>query len=481
MVSYNQRAVEDFRRTNGISAAAGERQTELLPALRRQWVVIALVAMLATFAGWMYTAVQPVIYSAQSTLLLIAAGDETAPGGGRERTLDVDTWATVARSTELLTAVAGRLDIELEDFRSRSTALANPTGDVLLLTFEAGTKVDAVAGAAVYSDLFLENRRISVNSVTVEAVRQLNTLADDISDQINDFADRIDAEEANPETASQSRLTVLIAAQQRATERLSEIRAEIATLDADVETGRVLIDPSTAVKRAGLGRNVIVVSALAVGVLIGLIAALLKDRSDDRYGSAVSADALGIREVARVGYVDFSHRRRPNLDGYGRLATKLAFGRRSESAAGLAILLLPVESKTLPNDVAIAISQALKVSGPGAAISVSVWIDESTADRDKPFWESATESLTDMRSRADLVLAPAIPLDRSSLGFGFGAIVDRVVLVISDDTPIQMVESALDDLNSIDVECGDVIVMTSIRRRYMNTSASLTQAAPQHE
>lgn len=476
---YNPRAVEDFRRTNGSQGSVAERDPDLLSAIRRQWMVVLAVAILGAFAGWMYAATQPVVYSSQSTLLLIAAGDEQAPGGGRDRTLDVDTWATVARSTELLSEVADRLELELEDFRERSTAIANPTGDVLLLTFEAGTKVDAVAGAAVYSDLFLQERRSSVNAVTVEQVNQLNTLADDIEAQIADFADRIDEEERKGEFASQSRLTVLIAAQQRATERLSEIDAELATLDTDVETGRVLIDPSTAVKQAGLGRNIIVISGFAFGVLLGLILALLKDRYDDRYGSAVAPELLGVREVARVGYVDFRHRRRVSLDGYGRLATKLAFGRRSDASGGRAVLLLPVESRTMPADSAIAISSALETAGPTAAISVSVWVDGGSADRSSAYWDSAAATLTQLRAQSDLVLVPAIPLDQSSLGFGFGAIVDRVVLVISDDTPMELIESALEDLQSIDVAGGDIVVLTSIRRRYMNTSHTMVEPPEQ--
>jgi capsular polysaccharide biosynthesis protein len=468
--------VDDFRRTTGSSGFAAESDPDLLSALRRQWLVVALAAILGAFAGWMYAATQPVVYSSQSTLLLIAAGDEQAPGGGRDRTLDVDTWATVARSTELLTEVADRLDLGLEDFRERSTAVSNPTGDVLLLTFEAGTEVDAVAGATVYSDLFLRERRESVNAVTVEKVNQLNTLADDIGDQIADLADDIEEEERKGDFASQSRLTVLIAAQQRATERLSEINAELATLDDDVETGRVLIDPSTAVKQAGLGRNVILISGFGVGVLLGLILALLKDRYDDRYASAVSPESLGVREIARVGYVDFHHRRRVNLDGYGRLATKLAFGRRPDATAGRVVLLLPVESRTVPRDSAVAVASALEMAGPTAAIAVNVWVDGRSGDRSNAYWEAASVSLDQLRSQSDLVLVPAIPLDQSSLGLGFGAIVERVILVISDDTPMRVIEQALEDLESIDIKGGDVIVLTSIRRRYMNASMTTIEA-----
>ncbi|MDW3214182.1 MAG: hypothetical protein R8G01_09315 [Ilumatobacteraceae bacterium] len=440
-----------------------------------------MAAVLGTIGGQLFYAAQAELYRAQSTLLLIAAGDETSPGGGRDRTLDVDTWATVARSTELLTEVADALDLELDAVRERSTAVSNPTGDVLLLTFEAEDEDAAVDGATVYADLFLATRDNAINSVTLDSVRRLNQLASDVQGEIAVIADQIDDEEAKGDEASQSRLSVLIEAQQRANERLSSIEADLTTLDLGVDTGRVLIDPATAVSRAGLGLPVIVVSGLALGTLLGLVLALVRDRSDDRFASAFNAEASGIREVGRVEYIDLRSSRQPELRGYDRLVTKFARGRSGVSAAGCVVLLLPVESRTLPADAALAVARGIEMTGPDVAMSVEVWKGAPWGERSREYWASTRESLEALSSETDIVLVPAAPMDATSIGLGFAAVVDRVVLVISADTSMRSIAAALDDLDSVDVDAGDVVVLTSVHQHHLSrgrvAASGVTQTA----
>lgn len=463
---YTRRAVSETR-SNVRSGPGTEPQPDLLPALVRQWFVIALAAVIGMLAAMVYSSSQPVVYEARSTLLLIAAGDEYAPGGGRERTLDVDTWATVARSTELLSEVANELELSLPDVRRRSTATASPTGDVLILTFEAGDEANAVIGADVYSSKFLQARQTTVNAVNVEARRQLEQLAADIVGQIDGFAEAIDAEERLGEAASDSRLTVLINAQQRATERLSDVESEIAQIDIDEVTGRVLIDPSTAVDRAGLGRSLIVLSGLLFGLLLGIVIALLRDRYDDRYGSAVAPEQAGIRELARVAYADPLQRTtRVDLRAYERLATKLALAPGAETSVGRSVLLLPVESRTVPPYASVGVASALEASGSTGTVSVGVWSYGGDEERSGAHWDAARRALDQLVSSVDLAVVPAEPMDVSSAGLSLCGLVDRVVLLISDNTPVALIEEALDDVNSVAASGGDIIVLTSVRRRY---------------
>ncbi len=475
-LGYDPPIVAEYRSTSGVAGVPGEHDPDLLAALRRRWGVIVMFAVIGAGAGWLYSSTLAVTFEARSTLLLIAAGTEEDPGGGRDRTLDVDTWATVARSTEVLAEVAAELELDLDDVRARTTAIAAPTGDVMVITFEAPTSDEAVDGAAVYSSIFLETRRTAVNSSTVEREQQLNTLATDVNADIQRISDEIDVEEQRGEFASQSRLSVLISAQQRAINQLADINAELVTLDDDVETGRVLIDPSTAVDRAGLGRNLIVLSGLFTGLLLGLIAALLKDRYDDRLDSATDAEALGINEIARVPHVD-SLRRVTPPDGYSRLATKLTFVRRRNLETGRTVLLLPVESRTMPTDAAVSIAAAIEQTASDAAISVSVWVDDGAAQGSRAFWSSASDSLDELKAVTDLVVVPALPLDQSSIGIALAALVDTAVLVVSEQTPVREIQSALDDLAGNDAHTGDVVVLTSIRRRHVNPTSARRQAS----
>lgn len=446
-----------------------------MAALRRQWVTVALVAVLGTLGAWLYSSSQPTSYESKSTLLLIAAGDEATPAGGRNRSLDVDTWATVARSTELLQQVAGELDLELDVVRTRTTAVAAPTGDVLVLTFEAPSTDEAIEGATIYSEQFLAARRVSVNAATVERQQQLEGLARDLNVQIADLGQQISNEERKGELASDSKLAVLIATQQQAIERLAEIDSELGTLDANVETGRVIIDPQTAVDRVGLGLALTTLSGLLVGALIGLILALLRDRYDDRYSSAIEPELFGLREIARVPYAqERGHKGRNSMLGYSRLLTRLTFAKRGEPDIGRSVLLLPIESQTLPFDAARRIASALEQCGADTGIATAVWGEDVLPEQTREYWEATIVGVQELRASHDLVLVPELALDYSAIGIGLAALVNDTLLIVSEETPMRAVQLALEDLRGVNVDHVEVIVLTGIRSHSLRSTAATT-------
>ena len=440
-----------------------------MAALRRQWLAITIATLLGTLVAGLYASSQPNVYEAKSTLLLIAAGDEASPGGGRDRTLDVDTWATVARSTELLQQVSNELSLELDDVRNRTSAAAAPTGDVLILTFEAPLEAEAVEGAAMYSEQFLMARRVSVNAATVERLQLLDELASDLKTEITELDAQLAVEEDKGDEASEGRLDILISQQQQAIQRLAEIDTELGTVDTDVETGRIVISPQTAVDRVGLGVGLTTLSGLLVGALIGLILALLRDRYDDRYSSAPEPELFGLREIGRVPYARERGRRgRNSMLGYSRLITRLTFARRGERS----VLLLPIESETLPLDAARRVASALEECGSGAGISTAVWAEEVHPEHTRAHWEATIVGVQDLRASHDLVLVPELALDQSAIGIGLAALVNDTLLIVSDKTPMRSVQLALEDLRGVNVDHVEVIVLTGVRSRHRRASAN---------
>lgn len=448
----------------GIGAA--EQQPDLLAALRRQWVTIVVAALLGTAIGWAFAEARQTVFQSRATLLLAAAGDEVAPSGGRNRTVDVDTWATVARSTVLLQQVAEELGRELADVRSRTTAAPAPTGDVIILTFQAANAQTAVEGATAYANQFLANRETAVNRSTLERVRQLENLRDDLVTQVRQVSSLIEAEEAKGDDASQNQLSLLAATQEQAVTLLAEVNTDIATIDTDVETGRILIDPSTAVSRAGLSRSLTTLAGLFLGALIGLIVALLRDRYDDRYASVADPSRLGIRELARVPYPQSGQMARVVADhAYSRLITRLTFSRRGTSETGRSVLLLPVDSRTLLDDVSISLAAALEASADVTGILVDVWNDDIDATARPGHWAEILDEVESMREQNDLVLVPVRGLDRSAAGIGLASLVDDTVLIVAEATPMNRVLEALDDLRAVDAQHVQVLVVSDIRRR----------------
>jgi uncharacterized protein involved in exopolysaccharide biosynthesis len=104
------------------SVGGGSRTPDLRAALRRQFWVIIAAAVVVGGVAFAYASSRKPRFESRSTVLLIATATEDAPGGGLGRTLDVETQATVARSTSLLTAVGERMGLTAAQVRKSSRA-----------------------------------------------------------------------------------------------------------------------------------------------------------------------------------------------------------------------------------------------------------------------------------------------------------------------------------------------------------------------
>jgi hypothetical protein len=472
------RPVEPTRPTS----VPSEQSPDLLAALGRQWLTILIAALIGALLGWGYAAAKQTTYEARSTLLLIPVGNESDPGGGRNRSLDVDTWATVARSTNLLQDVATQLGRELPDVRGRTTATAAPTGDVLVLTFEARDRDAAIDGATVYSDLFLANRRNQVNADTVKRETELNALAEDTRAQIADLTAQIEelAEETN-DGAADARIAILSTSLQLAVEDLADINTELATMDTDIEAGRILVQPSTNVQRTGVSTRLATLAGLLVGALIGLIVALLRDRYDDRYGSAVGAENLGIKEIARIPYApEGTRRERDGMHAYSRLITLLTFANRGEPDAGRSVLLLPVDSRTLPRDSARRVAATLESSGTATGMVIGVWSEHTNLEAGPAYWDATVAGVQSLTEASDLALVPVLALDRAATGLGLAALADDTLLLVSESTPMQAVLTAIEDLRTVDVNDPQVVVITGAPSSSARRGGATRQPASEH-
>ena len=454
------------RMTEMDTRTSAERSPDLVAVLLRQWFVIVLCGVLGAAAGWFYTSTRPPTYESRATVLLIAAGGEQSPGGGLNRSLDVDTWATVARSTVLLQDVADELGLPLGTVRSKSSVQPSPTGDVLLISFTSAVSAEAARGAEVYSEQFLQARRMSVNAATIARAENLRGQRDELIGQIDRLTAEIADEEAKGDLASQSELGVLVATRDLAIERLASVNTELASTDTDVETGRVIIDPQTAVSATGFSVPLATIVGLLAGLLVGLILALLRDRYDTRYASRGGAEVFGLREVGRVPYEAASGGGGKTSE-YTRTISRLNFARSTDFQNSIAVLLLPVESESLPDDVSWMIAGGLEAGGLEAGIVVDTLDDGDAASGPEASWKDTTDQVDRHRRANDIVLVPTRALDQTALGIGLATAVDQTLVLVSDRTTTQQIQQVLDDLYGVEGGPIQVLVVTGVKRRHL--------------
>ena len=445
--------------------ASGPRSQDLRAALRRQFWVIIVAAIVCGAFAFAYASSRKPRFESRATVQLFATATEDAPGGGLGRTLDVETQATVARSTLLLTAVGERLGLTASQVRKSSHAEAAPTGDILYLFYTAGTAERAAEGATTYTEEFLAARRAVVDEA-LNAQRDLLTKQiTDLNAEISDLTTQIKATSDDDQVA----LNVLIQSQSLALRNLGTAKDDLAKIENTESSGRVIVDPRTAVSKTGLQVPFTTLGGALVGMLMGFVIALLRDRGDDRYGSAVGLESMGIRESGRVRYVP-----NPSSPGridpgairaYSRLLTRLSFSNGLPSDTERSVLLVSVESATLPIDSAERVAEMLLLESAKLGIVLEVFSVESSAPAGQSYWEKVPTLIGDLARVNDLVVVPGQPLDRTATGLGIASVVRETLLLVSLKTPVTTVEQAVDDLRSVDAEDVSVLVLTNIPRR----------------
>jgi ElaB/YqjD/DUF883 family membrane-anchored ribosome-binding protein len=451
------------------SVGGGPRSPDLRAALRRQFWVIVAAALVVGGGAFGYASSRKPKYESRSTVLLIATATEDAPGGGLGRTLDVETQATVARSTSLLTAIGERMGLTASQVRKSSHAQAAPTGDILYLYYTAGTAERAAEGATTYTEEFLAERKAVVDDAVDAERTLLNTQVKDLSDEISDLTAEIDDLVAQGDNASTTQLTVLQQSQALAIRDLSTAKDNLAKIENTDSSGRVVVDPRTAVSKTGLQVPFTTLGGALVGLLMGFVIALLRDRNDDRYGSAVGLDQMGIRESGRIRYV--SNPKSPGridpgaLRAYARLLTRLSFANGLPSDTERSVLLVGVESVTLPGEAADRVAEMLAIESSKLGIVLEVFSVESSAPAGQSYWEKVPTVIGDLARVNDLVLVPGQPLDRTATGLGLASVVTETLLLVSLKTPVSVVQQAIDDLRSVEAEDVSVVVLTNVPRR----------------
>ena len=229
--------------------ADGTGSADLAGAMKRRWRVLLMTTCLGLLAGALHYKFIDRPYVAKATVLLVALPGEAPPGGGRDRTLDVGTQATVARSTVILEAVASELGADLEDVRHYSKVTPAATGDVLYVAYEADTAAEAVAGATAYADEMLAARKKAADDAAAEQRAEVQVQVDELTTTIADLTITIEEEKDKGDNASATEIAVLEQRQSLAIRDLAAARDDLYAIDTDLDAGRVSVEASTSVSR----------------------------------------------------------------------------------------------------------------------------------------------------------------------------------------------------------------------------------------
>lgn len=459
--------------TTSSTGLAGQAP-DVLGVLRRQWAVLVLCGLAAAALAYLYVKTSEVTYESKSTVLLLALPGETPPGGGLERTLDVETQATVARSTDLLQAIGDKLGRTAAQVRNSSRVEAAPTGNVMFVYFTDDNAEFAANGALTYTEEFLAQRKTLADEKTQSQRDLIQSQINELQAEVEDLTNKIEAEIELGDNGSATELAVLQQRQSLAIRDIATARDQLANIEGDQTPGRIVVDPRTAVSRVGLSMSLAVGGGAALGLVLGAMLALLLDRRDDRYGSIAGPEAVGIQEVGRLSYPVAGGGSDSGLvrRDFARLLARLGFS-TGTSTGHRVILLVAVEASTLPPRAMRTVAESLAAEGPGTGLRTTIMsLDRTTpgpgGDPSGPQWQEFAASLTAEKDESDLVLVVAEAFDRSMTSLAVASRVDQTVLLISDATKVSELVAVIEDLESVDARDIGLLVLTRVppRRRW---------------
>ena len=259
---------------------------DYLSLLRRRWWIVVGLACACLLLGAAYTVVSPKSYTATSSVFVTpnAANITQAVGGRTSGAINMDNESQIVQSDAVAALVAKQLhSTNLADLINQITVVVPANTTVLQISCAAPAAKQAAACAQDFANSYLASRQATAQTKINAQMQQEETRAAPLQAQAIDLQNKIDAL-----PSSSPRLAADHAALENVSSQLAPLRAAIASFGASTNYNSGYIITSAVPPRTPSSPRKLLYlpAALMVGLLVGLIAAFIVDRRDDRIHSA---------------------------------------------------------------------------------------------------------------------------------------------------------------------------------------------------
>ncbi|HEX2312541.1 MAG TPA: Wzz/FepE/Etk N-terminal domain-containing protein, partial [Thermomonospora sp.] len=259
--------------------------------VRRRWRLIAGCAagVLALVAGYTFTLAEE--YTASAQVLVTSTGFDDLPqvlGSKSTSNVNLDTEAQVAKSLEV-TQEAKRLlkyGGSEDQLLSHVTVSVPPNSGVLNISYTDGDPRTAANGANIFAQAYLNRRTASAQANLKAQITVISTKIEELRKRSKISLDRIGRLRGAARTYEE--------AQQRVMSRqITDMTGRLDTLNTTTITpGRVISAATVPTSPSGPNVPLYLTGGLMLGLLIGVGAAMPRDRFDTRVRSGGDVERL---------------------------------------------------------------------------------------------------------------------------------------------------------------------------------------------
>ncbi|GIJ44793.1 hypothetical protein Val02_16790 [Virgisporangium aliadipatigenens] len=257
--------------------------SDLLGMVRRHWWIVVLLTAFGVMGGWEYTAQQPKVYESNTSVLVqpTGAGQDTNVSGGRTKgEINLDTEAQLVRSTAVATeaAKALRSTAPPDSLAANVAVEVPPNTSVLVITYRAANPQVAQAGSHAFAEAYLANREQTAEGELQGQIASVDTKLKQLNAQLTPINQKLATLPANSgeRPSLESQRSNLAAQVNTLATRLNQLTTTTVSAGKIIRDAKLPDRPSKPVLPLNLG------SGAAVGLLLGVIAAVVRERLDRR-------------------------------------------------------------------------------------------------------------------------------------------------------------------------------------------------------
>jgi len=310
---------------------------------RRIWLVLGILVVFVGLAG-AYSFTRTAMYTARAEVLIqpTSSSSQFRP----DQLVSLDTETRLAKSAPVAEIAKETLQSPLTVPELLKKVEVKTLQDALVLDifYTDGNAKDAAAGADAFANAYLTYRR----NRAVEAA----TLArQGIQQQINDLLDQRDKLDRQIVAAVPGSVEALNAQEERDTVngQVAVLTSQIVALPVAVDPGEVIIEPEVPLAPSSPKHPINLAMGLFLGLFFGIVAAFVRDRTDERVGGRADLEqALDAPVLAAIptitglgkrpgGLVTEKQPRSPASEAYRTLRTGVMAMRRQRDMKVFAI------------------------------------------------------------------------------------------------------------------------------------------------
>jgi uncharacterized protein involved in exopolysaccharide biosynthesis/Mrp family chromosome partitioning ATPase len=318
---------------------------DYLVVLRRRWWIVLVAAIAGLLLAAAYVKEAPKIYTATASVQVAATESNTsAVAGGRtgSGTINMDSEAQIVQSISVATLVQHMLHSQLTpaQLSNKVNVTVPANSNVLAIGCSASTPGAAADCAEDFAKAFLLSQNTAAANQLATSLASLNSQVAKLSQSAASLGNKINA--LPPDSPSRATDEVTLKSDNS---QLSSLSKQVGELkgEANSSAGSIITNAVPPAAPTSPQKLLILPSGLIAGLLIGLIAAFLIDRRDQRIH--------GARDIER--YFDLpimlsvsakKHATQPSLVGprsrTGQAFAELAHGTSAALGEGNHVLLV---------------------------------------------------------------------------------------------------------------------------------------------